>query len=214
MADLVLQASLRQITGRHVHAGRREGHVPAVLYGHNLEPVNLATEARSLTRVWRRAGRTHLVDLVVDGGKARKVLIKEFQIDPRSALPLHADFFAVNLKEKLTAEVPVVITGSSPAVDELKLGQLLQPLAKVTVECLPQDLPAHLAADVSGLTEIDAHILIRDLELPKGVTLVHADLDEVVVKVAAMRVQEEEPEVAAAAPEADAAAPAPSTETE
>ncbi len=213
MSDLVLDVTTREKRGRHVNAPRREGNVPAILYGHNLKPIALTASEMALKKVWRRAGHTHLVDLVIEGGTARKVLIKEFQIDPRSARPLHADFFAVNLKEKLTADVPIVVTGSPPAVDEFKIGQLLQPLAALKVECLPQDLPAHLVVDVSGLAEIDSHILVGEIELPKGVTLVHADLEEVVVKIAPMRIQEREA-TEVAAEEAAAAVPTPEVETE
>src|SRR5207237_3676873 len=94
-APLSLRATQREELHKHVHALRRRGEVPAVLYGHNVEPQALATDARSLEKVWHRAGRTHLVDLAIDGGRARKVQIRELQIDPRTARLLHADFFAV-----------------------------------------------------------------------------------------------------------------------
>jgi large subunit ribosomal protein L25 len=207
MATIDLQATSRDARGSHNKPLRREGRVPAVLYGHNVEPRAITTEAKLLHRVWMRAGRTQLVDLTVDGGSAQKVLVREMQIDPRSNRPIHADFFAVNLLEKLTAEVPVVLAGESPAVVDAKVGTLQQLVNTLRVECLPADLPAQFSVDVSGLTEIDQGIHVRDIPLPDGVALVHVDPDELVVKVAALRIAVEgEAEEAAAAAEAAEAA--------
>jgi large subunit ribosomal protein L25 len=205
-SPLSLRASQRSELHKHVHALRRRGEVPAVLYGHNVEPLALSTEAKALEKVWHRAGRTHLVDLTVDGGRARKVQIRELQVDPRSARLLHADFFAVNLREKLTVDIPIVPLGDSPAVTEQKIGVLQQVMSTVKVECLPGDIPGQLTVDVSGLTEIDQGLHLRDISLPQGVTWAHGvEPDELVVKIAALRVQvEEEEEAAAAAEEAPA----------
>ena len=201
-----LPAKTREQRGSHNKPLRREGLVPAVLYGHNVEPRAITAPAALLHRVWMRAGRTQLIDLTVDGGRAQKVLVREMQIDPRTNKPIHADFFAVNLREKLTADVPVVVTGESPAVVDAKVGTLQQLINTLRIECLPADLPAQFTVDVSGLTEIDSGIHVRDIELPEGVALVHIDPDELVVKVAALRIVEEEPEVAPAEGEGEAAA--------
>ena len=207
MDSLSLAARTRHETGRHVHALRREGDVPAVLYGHKVAPVSLAIDAKELDRVWQRAGRTHLVDIAVDGQKATKALIRELQIHPRSGRALHADFFAVNLREKLQADVPVVVIGDSPAV-ESRDGQVQQVMTSLRVECLPADLPAQLTVDVSGLTEVDQSVTLGQVSLPKGVSLVHLDADEVVVKIAPVRVREEAEPAAAAEGEEAVAAPA------
>ncbi len=200
---LALTASHRDDVRKHVHALRRHGEVPAVLYGHNVKPQPLVTDARTLEKVWRRAGRTHLVDLTIEGAQPRKVQIRELQVDPRTARLLHADFFAVNLREKLTVDIPIVPVGEAPAVTELKMGVLQQTMTSVKVECLPSDIPGQLTVDVSGLREIDDGVHLRDVPLPEGVTLTHGiDVDELVVKVAPLRVQVEEEEVAAAGEEA------------
>ncbi len=202
MANTIeLPATSREERGSHNKPLRRQGLVPAVLYGHNVDPRAITTQANVLHRVWMRAGRTQLIDLTVDGGRAQKVLVREMQIDPRSNRPIHADLFAVNLREKLTADVPVVVTGESPAVVDAKVGTLQQLINTLRIECLPADLPSQFSVDVSGLTEIDQGIHVRDIELPEGVALVHIDPDELVVKVAALRIVEEEP--TAAAPEAE-----------
>jgi large subunit ribosomal protein L25 len=205
MATIALQATTREERGHGNRALRRAGKVPAILYGHNVDPRPIEAEARVLHRVWMSAGRTHLVDLRVDGGRAQKVLVRDMQVDPRTGNPIHADFFAVNLLEKLTADVPVVVVGESPAVVDAKIGTLQQLITTLRIECLPSDLPAQFSVDVSGLMEIDSGIHVRDIVLPEGVALVHVDEDELVVKVSALRlVTEEEVEAAEATEAAEA----------
>jgi large subunit ribosomal protein L25 len=203
---LELSASVRTETGRHVHAVRRRGEVPAILYGHNVEPQKLAIEARALRKVWHSAGHSHLVDLALDGGRARKVLIRELQVNPRTTELMHVDLFAVNLREKLTVEIPLIPLGESPAVSELKLGVLQQIITSVKVECMPGDIPAQLNVDISGLTDIDQGIRLAEVPLPERVTLATGvDPDELVLKVAQVRVAAEPEEVEAAAAEGEEA---------
>jgi large subunit ribosomal protein L25 len=182
---------------------RRHGRVPAILYGHDLPAQAISAETGALLRVWHRAGRTHLIDLSIDGARPHKVLFHDFQVDPRTARPLHADFLAVNLRERLAVDIPVRTVGEAPAVTQLKIGSIQQVLATLRVEALPGNLPDHLAVDVSGLVEVDAAVRVRDVVLPEGVTFAaHIDPDEVVVKVAPLRAVAVE-EVAPAAAEAE-----------
>jgi large subunit ribosomal protein L25 len=205
VADLSLAARPRAERGRHVRALRRTGYVPAVLYGAALPPQAIAAEAGALARIWARAGRSHLIDLSIDGKQASKVLIREYQIDPRTARPIHADFLAVNLLEKLAVDIPLTASGEAPAVVDLKIGVLQQVVNSLRIEALPGELPPHLSVDVSGLSAVDQAVRVRDVVLPPGVTLVgHVDPDDVVMKIAALRVAAEEvaPEGAAEAEEA------------
>ena len=117
MEKLELDARPRDVVGRRVTQLRRHGEVPAVLYGHQQASVPVSIDAKALERIWHRAGRSHLVDLRLDGGRARKVLIREYQHNPRSAAPVHVDFFAVNLREKIAVDIPVVVTGGRGAED-------------------------------------------------------------------------------------------------
>ena len=202
---LALAAKPRSERRRHAHALRREGRVPGVLYGHNVQSQAVSVEARTLRRVWKAAGSSHLVDLTLDGGRARKVLIRELQVDPRSADLVHVDLFAVNLREKLTVDVPVVPVGESPAIEVEKIGVLQQILTPIKVECLPGDIPAQLTIDISGLAAVDDGVHISEVELPSGVALAPGVTpDELVLKVAPVRVAVEEAEEAA--PEEEAAA--------
>lgn len=208
MDSISLTARPRSETGRHVQAVRRDGAVPAVLYGHKVTPQALAIDAKEMERTWQHAGRTHLVDVHVEGQKgARKALIKDLQFHPRSGRMLHVDLFAVNLREKITSDVPVIVVGESPAVQQ-RLGQVQQVVSSVRVEALPSELPPQLTVDISGLTEVDQAVTLGEIELPKGVALVHADPSETVVKIAQVRVREEEPSAEAEAAAEEGEAPA------
>lgn len=196
-SSLALPAAPRTEHGRHAELLRRQGRVPAVLYGHNVQPQALSVDARTLRRVWRSAGQSHLVDLTLDGGRPRKVLIRELQINPRTADLVHVDLFAVNLLEKLTVDVPLVPIGESPAVTVEKAGVLQQILTTLKVECLPSDIPAQLSVDISGLLAVDDGVHVSEVPLPQGVTLASGvSPDELVLKIAPVRVAAEEPEAA------------------
>lgn len=195
-SSLALPAAPRTEHGRHAELLRRRGRVPAVLYGHNVQPQALSVDARTLRRVWRSAGQSHLVDLTLDGARPRKVLIRELQINPRTTDLVHVDLFAVNLLEKLTVDVPLVPLGESPAVTVEKAGVLQQILTTLKVECLPGDIPAQLSVDISGLLAVDDGVHVSEVPLPHGVTLASGvNPDELVLKIAPVRVAaEEEPE--------------------
>ena len=196
--SLALPATPRTEHGRHAVLLRRQGRVPAVLYGHNVRPQALSVDARALRRVWRTAGVSHLVDLTLDGAGPRKVLIRELQINPRTADLVHVDLFAVNLREKLTVDVPLVPVGESPAVTVDKAGVLQQILTTLKVECLPSDIPAQLSVDISGLLAVDDGVHVSEVPLPEGVTLASGvNPDELVLKIAPLRVVTEEAEEAA-----------------
>jgi large subunit ribosomal protein L25 len=204
--SLKLSASLREITGKRSRRLRHEGVLPAVLYGHQSKATPIALDQKEFQSVFARAGRTHLVDLAVDGGRAVKVLVREVQTHPRLLGPIHVDLYHVSLREKLQAEVPVVITGESPAVKRGD-GDLLFTLHTVKVECLPADIPESITVDVSGLEEIDAAIRLGEVAPPENVAIL-GDPEELIVKVASKRIAAElEAEEAAAAEEAAEGAP-------
>ncbi len=210
--SLKLSARAREITGKKSRSLRKLGALPAVLYGYQSKATPIALDAREFQTIYMRAGKTHLVVLALEGGRAVKVLVREVQTHPRRLGPIHVDLYRVNLRDKLHAEVPVVVTGEAPAVKRGD-GDLLIALHVVRVECLPSDIPESIEVDVSALEELDAAIRVSELKLPEGVTLL-TDPEELVVKVAAkkaaMEVAAEEAAEAeaAAAVEAEAAAEA------
>ena len=190
--DYKLQAKLRDPNGTKLNRLRAGGSLPAVAYGHKKAPESLTLDSSEFRKVFQRAGRSHLVDLVVDGGRAQKVLIREVQIHPRAQGAVHVDLYRIDAKEKLTVEVPVHLTGESPAI-KLALGDLLISLHNVKVECLPGDIPESIEASIEGLAEVDATIRVQDLTVPEGVTILN-EPDDVVAKIHAHRVEEvEEP---------------------
>ena len=196
--DFTLEVAPRTTVGRHVSGLRRQGLVPGIIYGHSVKPLTVEIPGKDFAKMFHRAGRSHLLQLRVEGERvARPVLIKELQINPRTAEPVHVDFFQVNLLEKLTVQVPVVLVGEAPAT-KFNAGELLHLIHQLEVSCLPDAIPGEIDIDVSGLAEIDDAVRISEVQLPEGVELAAAlDPDEVIAKIAAPRVQEEEaaPEV-------------------
>ena len=195
-----LNASLRELTGKRARRLYREGKLPAVVYGHNAKPTALTLDKLEFQKVFVKSGRTHLVDLQVDG-RTEKVLVREIQTHPRRLGPIHVDFYQVDLTERIRVKVPVHITGESAAV---KRGDadILQPIHELEVECLPTDIPEGFEVDISALAEIEDELRVSEIAVPKGVTVL-ADADELVVKIVPkreMRVEE--------APVAEAAVPA------
>ncbi len=203
-----LKASVRDLLGKRSRRLYGQGKLAAVVYGHNAKPTPLVLDRLEFQKVFVKSGRTHLVDLVVDGDKAEKVLVREIQTHPRRLGPIHVDFYQVNLEEKITVEVPVHLVGESAAV---KRGDadILQPLHTLRVECLPSDIPEAFEVDLTPLEEIESELRISDLKIPKGVTVL-IDPEELVVKIIKkreMKIEEEVPVAEALVPaEGEAAA--------
>jgi len=209
-----LNASPRQLLGKRARRLYREGKLPAVVYGHNASPTPLTLDRLEFQRVFVKSGRTHLVDLLVDG-KTEKVLVREIQTHPRRLGPIHVDFYQVDLQEKIRVEVPVHLTGESAAV---KRGDadILHAVHELEVECLPTDIPEGFEVDLTPLAEIDDEFRVSELKVPGGVTIL-AEPDELVVKIVhkrEMKVEEELPLAEAAVPAEGEAAAEGAAETE
>jgi large subunit ribosomal protein L25 len=191
--QLKLNATKRERLGKHARRVQKSGKLPAVVYGHHSDTTALLLDGHEFQRVFARAGRSHLVDLVVDGSAPEKVLVREIQMHPRRMGPIHVDLYQVSMQEKLHADIPVHLTGESPIVKQGE-ADLLHALHQIKVECLPGDIPEAFVVDVSGLTEIEAGIRVEDLKVPEGVTIL-AEADELIVKTVARRelvIEEEE----------------------
>jgi large subunit ribosomal protein L25 len=203
-----LNASTRELLGKRSRRLHRQGKLAAVVYGHNSKPTALVLDRLEFQKVFVKSGRTHLVDLVVDSDRTERVLVREIQTHPRRLGPIHVDFYAVNLEEKITVEVPVHLTGESAAV---KRGDadILQPIHALRVECLPTAIPESFEVDLTPLEEIDSELRVSDLSVPKGVTVL-ADPEELLVKIVhkrELKVEEEVPAAEAVVPaEGEAAA--------
>lgn len=192
----------RTILGKKVKKLRREGILPANIYGKDIKSLAVALPAKEFETVFKEVGETGLVDVAVNG-EVKPALIHNVQIEPLSNQYLHADFYQVNLKEKIKAMVPIVAVGEAKAVLD-KVGIILQPLSEVEVEALPEDLPEKIEVNVEKLATLDEQITIGSLKAPQGVEIL-TDPEQVVVKVAALVSKEAEELAAQEAAAAEAA---------
>jgi large subunit ribosomal protein L25 len=206
MARRELPVEPREVLGKKVKKLRRSGILPANIYGHT-GSVAVQVESVTLQRTLKEMTVNEVIDIKVQGERsARPAIIQHVQRNPVTSQMLHADFYQVSLREKMRADVPVVLVGESEAVKTFN-GVLLHPTNALHVEALPLDLPERIEVDVSVLTELDTSIHVRDLTIPDKVTVL-TDGDVVVALVAAPRLAAEEEEVAAEVEEAEAAAEA------
>lgn len=192
----------RKITGKQVKKLRREGILPANIYGKDVKSLSVQVSLKDFEKAFKEVGETGLLDLEIND-QTRPVLIHNVQVDPLSNLPLHADFYQVNLKEKVKTMVPIVVVGEPKAVTD-KIGLLLQPLSEIEVEALPEDLPENIEVDVEGLAAVDQQLTVADLKLPKGVEVL-TDPAQIVVKIAELVTKEVAEEAAKEQAAAEAA---------
>ena len=183
-----LEAQKRSVAGRKVKSLRDSGLIPAVIYGKGMEAMNLQIPAKDFSKTLQQAGESTLVYLNVDG-EAYPTIIHDVERDYLSGTPIHADFYKVNLKEKIKAMVPVVFEGESPAVKNLG-GIFVRNINEIEVEALPQDLPHEVTLDISKLENIDDHISLKDIKLGDGVT-VHGEMDAILATIQAPMSEEE-----------------------
>ena len=216
MKQIELRATSREILGKKVRFLRRQGIIPLHLFGHSVESIALQCDEAQLKRVLAQAGRTRLISLKLDKGKRpRNVVVCEIQRDMRTDGLLHVDLYQIKMTEKIRVEVPVVVVGEAPALKS-KENMLLQELNSLTVECLPNEIPANVKVDLSSLTERDQAIRVENVILGKEVAILN-DPELVVVKVGSRpkeRVEEVVAEEAVEAEEAAEAAEVPSPEGE
>ena len=218
MDVVTLKLSPRSVTGKKVKELRKSGQVPVHLYGRGIESQALQAEAHVLRRVLPQVGTNIPLSLELDDAAEGENIcfVREIQRHPVTEEVLHVDFLRVDVSRAIQAEVPIGLTGSSPAVRELG-GTLLQPLLSLLVEALPMDVPASLQVDVSQLDDFEKGIFVRDIELGPAVTLV-SDPDEMVARVSPPRLEvEDEPSAEdeldlEAEDEEEAAAPSDETE--
>lgn len=222
MARKELSVEPREVLGKKVAKLRRAGILPANIYGRS-GSVAVQLETLTLQRTLKEVAVNEVIDIKVSGERAtRPAIIQRVQRHPITSGMLHADFYEVSLRDKMKADVPVVLIGESEAVKTFN-GILLQPLDSLQVEALPLDLPEKIEVDVSVLEELESSIHVRDLAVPDKVTIL-TDGDVVVARIASPRLSIEGEEEAAAeeaeeAAEAEAAgeegaAPEASGETE
>jgi large subunit ribosomal protein L25 len=200
MAEVKVVAELGRTTGSSSSRRlRHEGRVPAVVYGHGMEPLSVSVGARDLRHALSLHGLNQVLTLDVDGS-SHLVLARQLQRHPVRHTLSHVDFQVVRRDEIVSAEVPVVVVGTATLV-ERERGVLEHPLSSLSVRSTPEQIPQEITVDVSDL-EVGGAIRVRDLVLPEGVTT-DLDPEEPVVIAAASTVAAEV--AAEAAGEAEAA---------
>lgn len=188
--ELKLTAEIRKVLGRKSKILRREGILPANIYGKKVKSLAVQTDLKAFLLAFKKTGETSVVKLKVKKEKkTRPVLIHNVQFDPVSDQPLHADFYQVDLKEKVTTEVPIELVGESPAAKE-KIGILIQPLTEVEVEALPTELSDKLELDISGLKEVGDAVTVADLKVPEKVKVLTLE-KEILAKIEPLAREEE-----------------------
>lgn len=219
MEQIPLAAEKRTILGRKVKTLRRQGIIPAHVFGHKVKTEHIQVKAHDFKKVFEKAGETGIIALSV-GAEKKPVLIRGTQVHPLTDDLLHIDFYQVNLSEKVTVNVPLEIIGEAPAVEK-KIGLLLTPITEIEVEALPGDLPENIEVDISNLIDIGYEIKIKDLKIDRSKIevlveeeLVVAQIGELVTKEMEELEAEVEAEQAEAVAEAAAEAPAEGEVTE
>ncbi|MBN1370075.1 MAG: 50S ribosomal protein L25 [Dehalococcoidaceae bacterium] len=198
MEKATVKTQKRQLTGKKVRFLRREGIIPANVYGHGIKSLSLKCQEKELETIIK-GGTSRIVMLDVEGDKKkRSVLIKNVSYHPITRKIIHVDFYQVRMSQKMTAEIPLVLTGHAPALD-YKENFLDHQLNEIAIECLPDKLPAHIEVDISDLKEVGHVINAADVTMPEGVMLVTPG-EHIVVRVAQaakVELEAEEEEVAA-----------------
>ena len=200
-----LKAQLRVKTDGKANTVRTGGSIPAVIYGFGTANKNIKVKKHDFEKAFKTAGEFNLVDLMIDGGQAAKVIVKDIQRYGVTGNVIHIDFYQVDMTKKILTEIPLSFIGEAKAVKDLG-GTLVKNMDAVKVNCLPGDLVSNIEVDISKLENFDQFIRLQDLVLPKGIELASAT-NEAVVGVVETKVEKEEPKPVEAAP-AEGAAPA------
>lgn len=176
--DVVLKATRRNVVGKQVKALRRQGLLPAVIYGHKIEPIAISLDEHDASVLLPKLSSSTVVTIDVEG-KKHQALVREKQRDYIKNRLLHVDFQAISMTEKIRTMVRVDLTGTAPAVKEFN-AVVVQNLNQVEVEALPRDLPERYTIDLEALTEVGSAIYVRDLPASDKVTIL-TDPDEAIV---------------------------------
>jgi large subunit ribosomal protein L25 len=192
MKRLELEVSKRDITGKKVRFLRRQGIVPANIYGHGIDSAAINVDAKSLKHLLAHVGSTDLIYLKIgDSKNPLRVLVREVQKNPLTDDLLHVDFYQVRMDEKIKADVPIVFVGEAPVLKKVKNSSVLHLIDSLPIEALPDDLPHSLEVDLSSLEELDSTIHVKDIHLGDEITLL-SDPEQMAVKVIEARKEVEE----------------------
>ncbi len=206
MDRLSLKAEERIILGKKVKKLRKDGQLPAHVFGKGLETEAVSVDGKTFLKTFKEAGETGLIDLKIGAEKVRPVMIRGVQYDPVSGNPLHIDFYQVNLTQKVKVPVPILLIGEQPESVHAGEAIVLQTLNEVEVEALPTDLIEKIEVDITSLKNIDDAITIGQLKFDRSKLTVSAGEEEIVVKLAPAVTEEMKKQMEEQAAEAAAVA--------
>ena len=202
--DLELTLDAREAQGKANKRLRRAGIVPGVVYGQGRESTPVQVDAKTFETLYKSAGKTSVVKFRLPGAsRATSGFIKSVQRNPLSGSAIHVDYFLVNLKEEMEVDVPLVLVGEAPAVEQTG-GTLLHNLSVLRVKALPTEIPHEIQVDVSVLATLDDVIHVRDLPINRDTVHVMVDEDTAVANVVPPRIEVEEPVAVAEGEEMEA----------
>ena len=180
----------RTVTGKKVRQLRRQGVIPVHLYGADIQPSNLQVDGRTLNRLLPQVGTNIPVSVELQEQEMENIcFVREVQRHPVTEEVIHVDFLRVDVTKTVSAEVPLTLTGASPAVSQMA-GTLLQNIQTLSIEALPMDMPAEIPVDISVLIDFDTTLLVGDVEVPDNVTVLN-DPEDAIVRVAPPRLEVE-----------------------
>lgn len=192
MEKIVIQATPRKIVGKQVRALRRDGLLPAVLYGPHMQPIIISMDAHSTSRTLAHMTGSSLVTINLEG-KEYPALVREKQRNFITNNLLHVDFQVVSMTETLRTKVGIILEGVAPVIAAFE-AILINGLDELEVECLPQDLPERIVVDISKLEKIGDSIHVRDIHISDKVEILD-DKDEMIVLATSTYEEAEEVEI-------------------
>ena len=201
MDKVVLKAEKRDVIGKQVKAMRREGKLPAVIYGRHLEPISISLDAHSTGLALAKVTASSLVTIELNGTEY-PALVRERQRDYIKGNLTHVDFLAVDMNETIRTSVGLLFSGVSAAVKDYN-GVLVHNLERLEVECLPADLPERIIVDISLIKQIGDIIRVKDLNISDKVTIL-ADEEE---PIAVVTITKDEASAQSAGEGAESASP-------
>ena len=193
MKKYILNAEKREVLGKKVKGLRREGKLPAVIYGQEIEPISITLETKEVHKVLKVVGANTLISIKI-GKEEFLTLVREIQREVIIRDLLHMDFQAVSLEETITTSLPVVMVGVAPVIEEFE-ALLIVSMDELQIEAKAKDLPDLISVDVSNMMEIGDNILVKDLVIsgdvkilddPDGIVIVATSpvlMDEIVDEV-------------------------------
>lgn len=186
----MLTLTIKERSQSKPEAIRKEGSIPAVLYGRSEASTPIELNRKDFEKVFKSAGESTVIELK-GVGASKQALIHDVDVDPVTGTMRHADFYIIEKGQKVTVPVPLSFVGTSAAVKDLG-GILVKVMHELTMEVDPTELPHEIEVDTTLLSTLESQITIKDLKLPPSATI-EVDMEEVVAMISVAKDEPEEP---------------------